>query len=193
MTKLLLATQNPGKIREIRSILSELPITVAVATEELDVEETGSTFEANAILKAKAYQSHYPNDGILADDSGLVVDALNGGPGVFSHRYGDSDQKRNQKLLAELLHVPIPKRTARFVTVMVLLTPKEILSFEGRLEGSIALTAKGSDGFGYDPVFIPEGFQLTLAELGTEKKNTMSHRMKALSKLKHYLLVNIGR
>ncbi|MEO8581169.1 MAG: RdgB/HAM1 family non-canonical purine NTP pyrophosphatase [Patescibacteria group bacterium] len=191
MKKLVIASQNLGKLKEIKQLLSDLSIEIVIPEKDLDVEETGSTFEENAMLKAKAYQQLFPEFYILADDSGLEVDALDGRPGVYSKRYGTSDQDRNQKLLNELESVPDEKRTARFISVMVLLGPTVHQIFQGTVEGSIARTIAGDQGFGYDPVFIPVGYTKSFAELGSEIKNTMSHRAKCLEKVKLFLKTTV--
>lgn len=187
MTKLLLATQNQGKINEIKQILHDLQIEVMTADPDFDVEETGATFEENALLKANGFSQKYPGVLVLADDSGLIVDALDGRPGVYSKRYGSSDFERNTKLLAELKNIEENKRTARFVSVMALVGVGVRQVFEGTVEGTISTEIRGQNGFGYDPVFIPAGYEQTFAELGTDVKNTMSHRARALEKVKYYL------
>lgn len=187
MIKLIIASQNKGKIVEIQALLSQLPIEITVPDNDLDVEETGITFEENALLKANAYKHLYPHDFILSDDSGLEVDALNGRPGVYSKRYGSSDQERNQKLLGELEDVSDDSRTARFISVAALIGPEVERVFRGTLEGKIAHEVRGTYGFGYDPVFMPIGYQKTFAELGLEIKNTLSHRARALAEVKKFL------
>lgn len=154
-----------------------------------EVEETGKTFEENAILKAKAI-SRYAKTWALADDSGLEVDALKGAPGVLSARYAGpdaNDQKIVEKLLRELNGVPPEKRTARFRAVIALATPcGDTRTFSGKVEGRIGTEPKGKMGFGYDPVFYPEGHQRTFAQMSPEEKDSMSHRARALEKLKAY-------
>lgn len=189
--KLLVATNNPGKLTEIHSTLKELEYEVLTPQQagvsELDPEETGTTFAENAELKARAF-GKASGFLALADDSGLEVSALDGQPGVKSKRFfPGSDADRNQHLLSLLQDATT--RDAAFVTVMCLYDPvkDESVFFEGRLTGSIALKERGSQGFGYDPVFIPDGHTQTLAELGTQVKMTMSHRARALAKVKEYL------
>lgn len=182
--QLLLATQNKGKQREIQEMLADLDIQVLLPEEDFDVEETGKTFEENAFLKARSFSEHFGMM-TLADDSGLVVDALDGRPGVYSKRYGSSDEHRNQKLLVEMKGKE--NRAARFVCVICLHSADISQCFEGKVEGRIAEEVKGADGFGYDPIFIPEGYDKTFAELGTDVKNTMSHRGNALKKVREYL------
>lgn len=187
MTKLIIATQNQGKVKEIKELLKNLPIEVVLPENEEDVEETGTTFEENALLKANAYHERYPNDLILADDSGLEVDALDGRPGVYSKRYGTSDEHRNQKLLGELEKIADKKRTARFISVMALVGPNLEELFKGTVEGFIAHSVKGSEGFGYDPVFVPTGYTESFAQLGQDVKNILSHRARALDQVKKFL------
>jgi XTP/dITP diphosphohydrolase len=189
--KLLAATNNKGKIKEIREILSSLGITVVTPQEagfSLEVEETGATFEENAALKARAWSkaSGMPS---LADDSGLCVDALDGRPGVLSARFageGASDED-NIALLLERLKGR-EQRTARFVCVAALALPGgEVVSAEGRYEGVIIDTPTGSEGFGYDPIFFDPLMGKTLAQMTPDEKNARSHRRQALDKLKHKL------
>jgi XTP/dITP diphosphohydrolase len=190
MQKVLVATGNPGKVREYRDMLNDLALEWLslkdVGLDQMEVEETGSTFAENAILKARAY--HAASGGLLtlADDSGLEVFALNGAPGVYSARYGapevSTEQGRYQKLLATLADIPAEGRGARFVCVIAILAAgQEVMTVEGHLEGSIGWEARGSHGFGYDPVFVmPDGRHL--AELLPEEKNPISHRGVALQK-----------
>jgi XTP/dITP diphosphohydrolase len=187
--KLLVATNNPGKIREYEALLEELPAGVEITLPareglDLEVEESGQTFEENARLKAEAYAaaSGLP---ALADDSGLEVDALGRAPGVRSARYGGpgaSDEDRYRKLLAALDGVPAGRRTARFRCVVALALPGgPVWTAEGRLEGQIGFTPRGEHGFGYDPVFVVAGYGgQTLAELEPGLKNRISHRARAV-------------
>jgi len=191
VTKLLIATNNPGKVREYKELLAELPglpLQVTFPAQEgidLDVDESGSTFEENARLKASAYAAA---SGMvtLADDSGLEVDALAGAPGVWSARYagpGASDADRYRKLLAALAGVPPELRTARFRCVIAVAQPDGgIETAEGRCEGHIGYEPRGEHGFGYDPVFIVDGQEgRTMAELLPEVKNRVSHRARAFA------------
>lgn len=186
MLKLLLATQNQGKVKEMRSLLADLPVEIITPTENFDVDETGTTFQENARLKAVAFHVHFGAIAI-SDDSGLVVDALDGRPGVYSKRYGNSDEERNIKLLGELQEVPAEKRTARFISVIALYGNGYDEMFEGKVEGRIATEVKGGNGFGYDPLFIPEGYTETFGELSAEVKNSLSHRGNAMKLLKEFL------
>ncbi|MGD8625646.1 MAG: RdgB/HAM1 family non-canonical purine NTP pyrophosphatase [Anaerolineae bacterium] len=200
--KLLVATNNPGKIREYEDLLAELPPGVEItfpAREGLDleVEESGRTFEENARLKAEAYAaaSGLP---ALADDSGLEVDALGGAPGVRSARYGGpgaSDEDRYRKLLAALDGLPAGRRAARFRCVVALALPGgPVWTAEGRFEGEIGFTPRGAHGFGYDPVFVVAGYGgQTLAELAPELKNRISHRARALEAARPHLRAMLQR
>jgi XTP/dITP diphosphohydrolase len=183
---LLVATTNPGKLREYRDMLAGLPVTwrslLDIGLDHMDVEETGDTFAANALLKAHAYSaaSGLPT---LADDSGLMVDALGGAPGVYSARYAPTTQERNAKLLRALEGVPDDARTAHFACVTALVMPDGVVVYtEGRVEGRIGRHERGTNGFGYDPLFVlPHG--QTMAELSADDKNSLSHRGRALAKL----------
>ena len=190
MVKLLVATNNPGKVREYEELLAGLPLEVTFPAREgitLQVDESGATFEENARLKALAYARA---SGLLtlADDSGLEVDALGGAPGVRSARYagsGASDADRYQKLLDAMAGVPDDQRTARFRCVVALAWPGgAVRTAEGRCEGRIGWAPRGEHGFGYDPVFVVDGFGgQTMAELVSEVKNRISHRARAVQNL----------
>lgn len=193
MTKLLIATQNQGKLGEFRRLLEgfEIVSTADVGLGDYDVEETGATFAENAILKARAYASA---SGLyaLADDSGLAVDALNGAPGVYSARYGGAgldDAGRRHKLLEALQHVPDDERTARFVCVIAVADPASdsVVTVEGRCEGVILREERGAGGFGYDRLFLPDGHMQTFGELPHEVKNGISHRGRAMQNIKPLL------
>jgi len=185
--KLLVATSNPGKLVEIREILGGLPLEL-LCLQELALpapDETGLTFHENAAEKATACAVR---SGLwtLGDDSGLCVDALDGGPGVYSARYASSDVERRGKLLRALEGVPETRRGAHFFCAVALSAPdaQRIVRAEGRVDGAIALAARGSNGFGYDPVFLPmETPGKTLAELPAAEKNRLSHRGRALQRL----------
>ena len=194
---LVVASRNPGKLAEIRALLADVPVGV-VALDEVAphapvVEEVGSTFAENAILKARsaAQATHLV---ALADDSGLEVDAIGGRPGVRSARYareGATDAENNAELLNALQEVEDNHRTARFRCVMALVDPfgaeHPVLS-EGACEGSIIHTARGSGGFGYDPLFLVTEAERTFAELGDAEKNELSHRGKALRAIREAIL-----
>ena len=188
LSNIVLASSNPGKIREIQAILAEHPIVPQSAFNIVDAEETGATFVENAILKARNAALHCRLPAI-ADDSGLVVDALNGAPGVISARYagiGASDKDNLDKLLQALEGVPDGLRSARFICVMVFMEhaydPCPVIA-QGVWEGRILDRAVGDNGFGYDPVFwVPEQL-CTSAELPAAVKNALSHRGQALKTL----------
>ena len=186
--QLVLASGNKGKIKEIQAILANHLIVPQSAFNVLEAEETGSTFVENAIIKARNAALHC-NLPAIADDSGLVVDALNGAPGVISARYagvGASDQDNVIKLLQQLESVPEAQRTARFICVMVFMThaedPFPVIA-QGVWEGLILNEQVGANGFGYDPVFWVPSHQCASAELSAEVKNSLSHRGQALRQL----------
>ena len=191
---LLVATGNPGKMREVSHILKGLPFQVLSLQDfgmSMTVEETGATFAENAVLKASAYCA---SAGMLtmADDSGLVVDALDGRPGVLSARYGGeglTDPQRVELLLRELEGVPWEKRTARFRCVIALTWPGgQVETVEGVVEGVIQYEPEGCNGFGYDPIFhLPER-GCTTAQLSTSDKNCISHRGQAVRKAANFLM-----
>jgi XTP/dITP diphosphohydrolase len=184
MSKLLIATNNPGKIREYQEIFADLSLSsLAQENIRLDPEETGTTFEENALLKARAF-SEVSDLLVLADDSGLEVDALGGEPGVYSARYGhtakDDHVGRYQIVLDKLKDVPWTERTARFRCVVALAQQGQIVgTAEGTVEGFIGYEPKGSGGFGYDPIFYYPDFACTLAEIPAEQKHSISHRGRA--------------
>jgi XTP/dITP diphosphohydrolase len=192
--ELLIATHNAGKIRELTALLSSLPLRLRRLSEFpqiAEVEETGETFAANAELKARLY-SRQTNLWALADDSGLEVDALNGAPGVLSARYGGAnatDAERNARLLAALSGTGEAERTARFVCAIALHEPKGATTqiFAGTCEGRITQHPRGHHGFGYDPLFVPEGYDHTFAELPDDLKQQLSHRARALAAVRAYL------
>jgi len=181
MPELLLATNNPGKVREYKVLLSSCGfdlVTPAVRGINIEVAETGSTFTENASIKARAFAAA---SGLLtlADDSGLEVDALGGEPGVWSARYGgkSSDNERIALLLENLECVPAELRTARFRCVIAIASPDGSLRLaEGTIEGVITSGPRGYHGFGYDPVFLLPGLGKTMAELSADEKNRLSHR-----------------
>jgi XTP/dITP diphosphohydrolase len=191
--KIVIATRNPGKVREISDLVQELPVKF-LSLEDLeariDVVEDGETFEENALKKAKetAQATGLP---ALADDSGLCVDALGGRPGVLSARYGGdgaSDSEKCEQILAEMARVRPPKRSARFVCVLVLSFPggrEEV--FRGVCEGAITDEQRGAGGFGYDPIFYYGPAKCTFGEMARDEKNRVSHRGGALRQLAEYL------
>lgn len=199
---IVLASRNKKKVEELRKIIESGNITATdepvhiLTPEEFpecgEVEEDGATFEANAIKKAQhvAECSGLP---AIADDSGLEVDALNGAPGIYSARYAGkqaNDTNNLEKLLTEIREVPMGKRGARFVCCIALATKTGVKTFTGYVEGTIGTAPRGENGFGYDPVFYPEGHMKTFAELDDDEKNAISHRGRALRKLQQYLINN---
>ena len=189
--RILIATMNEGKLREYQRLLGNVPDlkleTMASLARRVEVEEDHETFVGNARKKATeiAAVAGVP---CLADDSGLEVDALGGRPGVRSARYageGATDARNNEKLLEELSGVPDGKRAARFRCAIVVVDAdgQELAATDGACEGHIGREPKGSHGFGYDPLFIPDGYAQTMAELGPETKNQISHRAKAAANL----------
>lgn len=188
--KIVFATNNKHKLEEIEDILGkdfEIVSLAEIGCHE-DIPETGLTLEENARQKSTYIVEHYNHD-CFADDTGLEVDALNGEPGVHSARYAegtDHDSEANmRKLLSKMSNVK--DRTARFRTVISLIINGVEHQFEGRVEGRIATEKHGKEGFGYDPIFIPEGYNKSFAELGEEVKNQISHRARAVKKLAEYL------
>ena len=191
LTKLVVASHNDDKVAEIKTLLAPLHIEVHSAKELRlgDVEETGKTFEENAKIKAGTL-SLMCGLPCLADDSGLCIDALDGRPGVYSARYAPNRDfdKAMDKLLAELKECGNPDRSAYFACVLVLGHPDgSYQSFEGRVDGKIAMQKQGSGGFGFDPLFVPDGYEETFAELGVGVKNKISHRGRALQKFVSFL------
>ena len=193
MAKLLLASRNQHKIEELQQMLVGLNIEVISLDDVADmpvIEEDGKTFSENASKKARLTAMH---TGLLclADDSGLVVDALGGQPGVYSARFAGedaNDQKNNHKLLQMLQGFDGEKRRARFVCVIAISNPQgKVCTVEGKCEGRIGYEERGTGGFGYDPLFIPEGYNRTFAELAREEKNQISHRGQALLKARTLL------
>ena len=192
--QILIGTKNAGKIKELKSLLAELPVKLRDLNEFkhiIEPEETGATFMENAALKA-VYYAQKTKLAALADDSGLEVEALNGAPGVYSARYAGeqaSDAEKISKLLEEIKDSGSENRAARFVCAIVLTdeTGDIIFQTEGICQGKIALAANGQNGFGYDPVFIPDGFDQTFGELSGEIKSRLSHRAQAIEKIIGFL------
>ncbi len=190
---LVVATSNAHKASEIATLLSDAPWHVQSLADFPalpEPEEDGDTFEANARTKA-AYYAHSLQAICIAEDSGLVVDALDGAPGVHSARYagdGHDSAANNAKLTEALTGVPEPQRTARFVCCAVLAEPDRVLCVEtGAVEGRIAFESAGATGFGYDPLFIPDGYSETFAQLGLDVKQQISHRARAFAKMSAHL------
>lgn len=194
MNEIIIATKNKGKVKEFEHLFKAYDVKVKSLlelNEQIpDIEETGNTFRGNARLKAEQI-AKILNKPVLADDSGLAVDALAGAPGVFSARYAGepTDDKRNyEKVLEKLKNVPENERSARFVSVLAFAIPGEETIFEeGHCEGEITRNPAGENGFGYDPIFIPQGYDVTMAQLEDVEKNKISHRYHALVQMKSKL------
>lgn len=196
-SEIVIATHNTGKLREFQSLLAGIATRLRSLNDFpsiADVEETGKTFSENALLKAQTYAAQ---TGLwtLADDSGLEVDALGGAPGIFSARYagaGASDATRINRLLDELSRTGDTERRARFVCVIAIAGPtmKEAQMFTGTCAGRIASAPRGTHGFGYDPIFVPDGYTESFGELSPEIKQEISHRARALKAARAFLLDN---
>lgn len=194
--KLLIASNNQHKIAEFRKIFDTYYLNLNLISpndlkiENFEIEENGSTFQENALIKAKAF---YEKTGItcLSDDSGIVCQALNGNPGIFSARYaniGASDFENRQKLLENMNNSS--NRSAYFFAVICLYNSNGHYFFEGKCDGHITFQEQGTNGFGYDPIFIPDGFELSFAELDAETKNEISHRARAMQSTSLFLKNN---
>ena len=194
--RIIFATGNEGKMREIRDILAGMEAEIVSMKEaglSTDVEETGTTFEENAVIKAKAI-AEFTDDIVLADDSGLEVDYLNKEPGIYSARYLGEDTSydiKNKAILDRLEGVPKEKRSARFVCAIAAVLPnKEVLVVRETIEGYIGFEIAGCHGFGYDPIFYVDEFGCSTAELTEEEKNVISHRGKALRVMRENLALH---
>lgn len=192
MGKLVFASTNEGKIKEVCNIFSDTGITI-IPMNELgsipEIEEDGLTFEDNAFKKAKIVFQKFGLP-TIADDSGLSIEQLGGRPGVLSARYageGCSYSDNNEKVLSELDGLPEPHR-AQFITMALFYNGRAVQRAVGKLPGKIIHEYRGTNGFGYDPIFVPDGYELTLAEMTLEEKNRISHRAKAFNELKEILL-----
>ncbi|WP_020059996.1 XTP/dITP diphosphatase [Bacillus sp. 123MFChir2] len=197
MKQVVVATKNAGKVREFAELFEKFDLEVKSLYDFPhleEVEETGETFEENAILKAKHLCKEL-NEIVIADDSGLIVDALQGKPGVHSARYAGEekdDQANIQKVLDGLKDIPMEKRTARFYCALAVAFPqqdKEPLIVNGTCEGKILEQQRGENGFGYDPIFYVEEYKSAMAELSSDEKNKISHRGRALRKLEEKIPV----
>lgn len=190
MRKIVFATNNQHKLEEVRAMIGDYFQVLSLKDIDCneDIPENGLTFEENAISKARYIKEHYGYD-CFADDSGLEVTALNNAPGVFSARYA-GEPSNSQRNIEKLMHEMQGKeeRSARFRTCIAYLTGEEERYFEGCVEGSIIDTLRGCNGFGYDPLFVPCGYDITFAEMSSEEKNKISHRAIAVKKLIEYLL-----
>ena len=191
MTTIILASNNKDKVKEVKEILKGYNvISLKDAGIDLDVEENGTTFEENALIKARAV-CKLTGQLTMADDSGLEIDYLNKEPGVYSARYMGEDTPytiKNQAIIDRLEGVPKEQRSARFVAAIAAVLPsKEVLVTRQTMEGYIGWEAQGENGFGYDPIFYPEGFDCSSASISPEEKNAISHRGKALAGIKKLL------
>jgi XTP/dITP diphosphohydrolase len=188
VNKIIFATKNKGKLKEVKKIFEGSSFEIVSLLDFMEIPEIiedKETFEENALKKAKIVYDYY---GIpaMADDSGLAVEQLNWGPGVYSARYAGenaNDEDNNLKLLMELQKYPEP-HSAKFICSAVYVNDKNILTESGEVPGRIVKTEKGNNGFGYDPLFIPDGYQVTMGEFDLEEKNKISHRSKAFNKLR---------
>lgn len=189
--RVLIATTNKGKMEDIREIFKDLNLKFLSYLDfenYPDVIEDGDTFEANAALKAKAAFEYFKMP-VIADDSGLSVDQLNGNPGVFSARFAGknaTDDENNQKLIRELKKYPEP-HLAKYICIAVYYDGNDVVSVYGDCKGKVIMQGRGKNGFGYDPYFIPDGYELTMGELSLQKKNKISHRLRAFEQLKDIL------
>lgn len=191
--KILVATNNTHKVQELKDLIN-IPNCELFSMKDLninlDIEENGSTFEENASIKATVLYEHINNNDyiVIADDSGLCVDYLNGEPGIYSARFsGGDDADNRKKLLHELINVPTTKRGAHFNCTIALINNNELITFEGICNGIITEKEVGENGFGYDALFFYPELNKTFAELSSEEKNEVSHRANAVKKLKEYL------
>lgn len=194
MNQIIIATKNKGKAAEFKGFFSNYGVEAIslldIAQDIPDVEETGTTFEENAALKAEQIATLLRTP-VLADDSGLMIDALNARPGIFSARYAGEDKndhKNMDKVLDELSQIADPDRSARFICVLAIAIPGEKTIFrKGYCEGKIAFSEVGGNGFGYDPIFIPDGYEKTMAELSPKVKSNISHRKNAIIQLDEWI------
>jgi XTP/dITP diphosphohydrolase len=196
MDKIIFASKNKGKIEEVKDLFKDTGIEI-ISLNDLndipDIEETGKTFEENSKLKAEEIFKLF-NQPVIADDSGLEIDQLEKKPGVYSARYAgenSSDGKNNKKMLKELEKYPEP-HTARYVCAAVYFDGKDFIVSHGKFEGQIIKEGKGTNGFGYDPYFVPDGYNITLGEMELDEKNKISHRAKAFNDLKKKIIDKIG-
>jgi XTP/dITP diphosphohydrolase len=187
---IVIATNNLHKVKEIQSILKDFTVkSLNDIGLNLKIDETGQSFAENSLIKAEVVRN-YVNEIILADDSGLEVDALQGAPGVQSARFAGenaTDYMNREKLIMLLREKKLSKSKARFICVMTCMINNHIFQSKGILEGEVTVEAKGSNGFGYDPLFIPANYNKTLSELNEVEKNAISHRFKALEEVQNYL------
>ena len=192
MRKLVVASKNIGKLREIQEILRELPfeiISMQEAGYDCEIEEKGNTFQENAMLKAQALFQHV-NTMVLADDSGLEIDYLGGAPGIYTARFAGenaSQEEKNSKIINLLSGIEKPDRTARFVCAIAFVSKEKCFTVNGSVDGIISEKPEGSSGFGYDPIFYLPEYGKTMAQLQEDIKNKISHRARALYKMRQEL------
>ncbi len=190
--KIIFATQNQGKATEAKAIFADSCFEIISLRDlgnDIEIQETGTTFQENAHIKAKSVYGIYKAP-VIADDSGLSIDQLDGRPGVYSARYAGEKctyQDNNLKVISELRNLPKPHR-AKFISYAVYYDGKNEIEAVGELNGHIIDEERGTNGFGYDPIFVPDGYKQTISELEFEEKNKISHREKSFSKLKEQLM-----
>jgi len=190
--KIIFATQNSGKAKEVKGIFADSPFNIISLNDlgyNIDIEEDGTTFRGNAFIKAKTIYNLYKQP-VVADDSGLEIEQLDGRPGVFSARYSGENctyEDNNLKVIEELRNFPEPHR-AKFISYAIFYDGKNEIEAVGELHGRIINEPRGTNGFGYDPIFIPDGHEKTLSEFELEEKNKISHRAKSFSQLKEKLI-----
>ena len=190
--KIIIASGNKGKIKEIKKFFGDDIIAYSDLIEPFEIEENGKTFKENALIKAKAIYEKLPNNIIIADDSGISVPILGGIPGIYSARYAGidaSDKDNLNKLINTLKENNIKKTSAFYTAAIAIASPYGVFSTHGFMYGDVIDEARGENGFGYDPMFIPQGFDKTLGELEYDIKKDISHRTKALNLAKHILEV----
>jgi len=190
--RIVLASANKGKIKEIKKYFGEEVVAFSDLIEPFDIIEDGTTFKVNAIIKAKAIQKKLPNDIIIADDSGISVPKLGGIPGIYSARFagkGATDKDNLFKLIDELKQNNLKKTEAFYTSAIAIATPYGVFTTHGFMYGDVIDEVRGDNGFGYDPMFIPKGFNKTLGELDEQTKKSISHRTKALNLAKYILEV----
>ncbi len=190
--KIIIASGNKGKIKEIKKFFGDDIIAYSDLIEPFEIEENGKTFKENALIKAKAIYEKLPNNIIIADDSGISVPILGGIPGIYSARYAGidaSDKDNLNKLINTLKENNIKKTPAFYTAAIAIASPYGVFSTHGFMYGDVIDEARGENGFGYDPMFIPQGFDKTLGELEYDIKKDISHRTKALNLAKHILEV----
>lgn len=182
MKKLIIASSNLGKLEEIKAYFVNYPVDLAIKPKEIEIEETGTTFSENACLKASQVAKEL-GEWAIADDSGLAVDILGGAPGIYSARYGETDQGRIERLLREL--GATEERTGRFICAIAIARPDGLIALEteGICEGTILYAPQGEGGFGYDPIFYVPQYDQTFAEMSSELKHRISHRGRAFEQL----------